>query len=75
MGLLSKLLFGDGVELSVTPVEDNEEKKKEQQRLKNLGLSKEEIDLVTNEGWDETSFEEYDDDDEYEDDDYYGEDD
>ena len=50
MGLLSKLLFGDGVELSVTPVEDNEEKKKEQQRLKNLGLSKDLVEIADSKG-------------------------
>ena len=49
-------------------------KDKETERLKNLGLDKEEIRLVKEEEWDETSFED-DPDMDVEDDDYYGEDD
>ena len=50
--------------------DDKEEAKEEIDRLKNLGLTNEEISLVVTEGWDETSFID-DEDEELEDDDYY----
>ena len=50
--------------------DDEDEAKGEYDRLKNLGLNDDEINLVVKEGWDETSFVD-DEDEEVEDDDYY----
>lgn len=50
--------------------DDEDEAREEYDRLKNLGLNDDEINLVVKEGWDETSFVD-DEDEEVEDDDYY----
>ena len=74
MGLISRLLFGTDIDWSSNSSNKDNKKEEEKKRLKNLGLDDEEIRLVMEDGWDETSFEE-DQDMEVEDDDYYGEDD
>lgn len=74
MGIISRLLFGVDIDWSTDSSNEAEKKKQEEKnRLKNLGLDEEEIRLVMEEDWDETSFEE--ESDEIEDDDYYNEDD
>ena len=70
MGLFDDLF----VAKSVSEDEYNDQDREaEEIRLRNLGLTDEEIRLVIEEGWDETSFED-DEDADKEDDDYYGED-
>lgn len=53
--------------------QDKEEQLYTTAELKNLGLDREEIRLVQEEGWDPSDFND-DEDEEHEDDDYYGED-